>query len=428
MLNLVPFSLEAEEAVCGSALLDPDVADRVAFLKPAMFHDDEMRAVWRAVVALRERRVAADFLSVRRELEVGEYTPPVTAHRIAGLLNAVPTSTHAEHYAGIVRETWQRRSLIDAGSRIAALGYDAANLDEAMTSATRVLDAIDAGDVDADVLDMRAAIDATVEASNQANRLGVTTGLTDLDRIIGGFKPGKLYTVAGATSVGKSLTANNFALAVVRTGARVAWWSGEMGAEELVQRMAATMCGVDNWHIEQGQMDDGERERYFVAMDWLNTNAEVDFFVGAEDIHSLCGRVRRLHRARPYGLVIVDYMQQLVDGAENLPALVGQVSSNLKRLARSLDVPVIGYSQLSREINKRADKRPQLSDLYQSGRLEQDSDVVVGLYREGYYDDDPPVQGEMELLVRKHRGGRRGVARVYYHMPTLRLGNLAKGV
>lgn len=425
--SVVPTANEAEEAVIGSILLDPFAASRVAWLKPSMFHSEEMRTTYSAICNLRERRAAADFLTVRHEIETGDYQPEVSPARLASLLNVVPTSTHVEHYAGLVRTAWQRRALIDAGSLIARIGYEAEDMTKAMIQAQDAVRRIDAGDALTGAVDMGQAIDDAVEAQAQATRRGLSTGLADLDRLLGGWKPGKLYTVAGATGVGKTITACNFALAAVRAGARVAWWSGEMGHEELVMRLAANVANVDSWLVEQDQMGDDQRERYFDALNWLTENARIDFLRrGCPTVQTLADAVARKHQSTPYGLVIVDYMQRMVAAADNLPALVGQVSTVLKDLSLDLDVPVIGYSQLSREINKRQDRRPQLSDLYYSGRVEQDSDVVVALYREGYELDTPPVQGEMEMLVRKHRGGRLGVARVYYNMPTLKLGDLAR--
>jgi replicative DNA helicase len=411
----IPYNLEAEEAVLGSILIDREAIIKVAaFLRPDDFFSERNGTIYRVVRDLYDRQMPGDFLTVTDDLQRLNLTERVGGiSYVSDLVSAVPTAAHVEYYGHIVERTATMRRLIQAGGEIAALGYDdAENVEQALDRAQQVLFRVSERRISRDFSHIGAAVSTFHDqlgylVEHRGEIMGVRTGFADLDRITGGLRASDLIILAGRPSVGKTGLALTMARnAAIRFGQAVAIFSLEMSVNQLVQRLLASEANIDSQVLRTGYIDDYEWHRINNAFGVLNeAPIYIDDTAGLTAME-LRSKARRLKAEADIKLIIVDYLQLMAgSGRENRTQEVGEISRSLKGLARELDVPVVALSQLSRAVEHRPDHRPILSDLRESGSIEQDADIVMFVHREELYDQDTERRNIADLLIAKHRNG-----------------------
>lgn len=425
--KMVPSNLEAEQAVLGALLIDPDAIIKVApIVRSEDFYLEKHAWIFESVYALHERREPVDFLTVVAELERrNKLTDAGGAAYITALINAVPTAIHVEHYAQIVERTSTLRRLIGASGEIAGLAYDGSDdIDAVIDRAEEVIFAVAQRRMTREMIPMRVAVAQFIDRldyvqKHQGEILGVPTGFIDLDRLLGGFQPSDLVIVAGRPGSGKTA----FALSILQKAAiakkkRVALFSLEMSAEQLVQRMVAGMAVIDSQNLRIGKIKDEEWTKLVQVTGELS---EAQIFIDDSAVVTpleIRAKARRLQSEYGLDMVVIDYLQLMTirGRIENRVQEISQISRQLKELARELKVPVVALSQLSRAVESRQDHRPQLADLRESGSIEQDADVVIFIYREKtYYPTLEKWEAAhphkewpdkiAEIIVAKHRHG-----------------------
>jgi replicative DNA helicase len=412
--KMPPQNIEAEQSVLGSLLIDKDAIVKIAeSLKPDHFYRDQHAEIFNAILALYEKRLPADVVTLTDELKArGKYDFVGGASYLTTLVNSVPTSAHVEYYTSIVKDKAVKRQLIAASSAITeeAFSEDLATLD-LLDNAERMLFGISQESLRQNFIPIKDALaesfDRLDELHKKAGSLrGVPTGFPDLDKKLSGLQDSNLLVLAARPSVGKTTLAMNIVHHIgTKEKIPVGIFSLEMSKEQLVDLMLASEADVDAWKITAGNLNDDEFDRINTAMGEL---AEAPIYIDDTpgiSIMEMRTKARRLQIEHGLKMLVVDYLQ-LVHGRnlENRVQEVSEISQALKNLARELRIPVLALSQLSRAIEQRGgDKRPQLSDLRESGAIEQDADVVMFLFRE-----DPEDHENIKLLVSKHRSGATG--------------------
>jgi replicative DNA helicase len=412
-----PQNLEAEESVLGAMMLSPGAIGAVSeILDGGDFYRESHAKIYRAALALYAKGEPVDAITLTDELEErGELDPVGGRPRLHELAALVPATANAGHYARIVREMATLRGLIRAGNEVSRLGWErpgetAHLVDRAEQvvfdlSQSRV--STEFSHIESLLKESFERITALYEAGAEVT--GVPSGFKDLDRITSGFQPGNLIVLAARPSMGKSALglcmAANLA---VRAEVPVALFTLEMSKAEVTQRLMCSEAKVESQRLRTGKLAADDWPRLTAACDKL---AKAPVYVddtGSITMMEIRSKARRLKSREPrLGLIIVDYLQLMTSGttAENRVQEVSQISRSLKVLARDLDVPILAMSQLSRAVEQRHDKRPILSDLRESGSIEQDADLVAFIYRDEYYNDETDQQGLAEVIVAKHRNG-----------------------
>ncbi|MBN2148434.1 MAG: replicative DNA helicase [Anaerolineales bacterium] len=387
-VQVIPHSREAEEAVLGAVLINPEAYFDVAqFLREDDFYIYRHRWIWQAFSRLNERRSPIDFLTVREELEqIGQLAEVGGPAYLAALINNVPTSLHAEAYGHIVEQTAIRRRMITAANDIAKLAYqEDMSLEASMDEAEKAIFGVSERRTTRDLQPIKQVLSEVYDRVDQVahrgeDALGVPSGFIDLDRLLGGMQPSDFLIIAGRPGTGKT----SFMLSAVKNAAQtykkhIAIFSMEMSNEQLVQRLISQETGIDTHHLRTGKLTDDEWGLFAHAVEVLGDNIIfLDDTPGLTPLQ-LRTKCRRLHMEYHLDLVIVDYLQLMSGGtrSENRVQEVSYISRNMKILARELDVPVLAAAQLSRAIEQRADKEPQLSDLRESGCLTGDTRVTL---------------------------------------------------
>ncbi|MFN2198968.1 MAG: replicative DNA helicase [Anaerolineales bacterium] len=434
--QIVPHSREAEEAVIGAVLINPEAYYDVAqFLKVDDYYFHRNRYIWEAFVRLNERRTPIDFLTVSEELEqMGRLAEIGGAAYLTALINNVPTSLHAEAYGHIVEETAIRRRMIEAANQIAKLAYqEEIGIGAVMDDAEKAIFGVSERRLTRDLQSIQEVLgdyyDRIGQLAGRDDELfGVPTGFLDLDKLLGGLQPSDLLIVAGRPGQGKT----GFLLTLAKNAAqlykkKVAIFSLEMSNEQLVQRILAQETAIDMQRLRTGKLEDSEWPLFTQAIETLgNTRVFLDDTPGITPMQ-LRTKCRRLHMEYGLDLIIVDYLQLMSGGGrnENRVQEVSFISRNLKVLARELNVPVFAAAQLSRAVEQRADKRPVLSDLRESGSLEQDADIVMFIYRPDQYEQDTVKQNLAEIIVAKHRNGPVGSVELVFRKSLAKFENAA---
>ncbi|RMH16902.1 MAG: replicative DNA helicase [Gemmatimonadetes bacterium] len=435
-----PYSLEAEISVLGGMLLDKDaVARAVEIVNDSMFYREANRRLYRAMVRLFERGSVVDVVTVAEELKkTGELDDVGGPEYLAELLDAVPTAANVEYHARIVREKALLRRLIDAASGIIRDVYDQGErtVEEVLdTAEQRVFQVAQSHDRQGFVW-IKEVLWPTFEhieklQESKGGITGVPTGFPDLDRMTTGLQPGDLVIVAARPSMGKTSWVMNVAQnAAIEHGVPVAIFSLEMSKEQLVQRLLCSEGRVDAQKLRRGRLSPEEYQRLAQAAGHLNTAPMwIDDSPGST-VLEMRAKARRLKSEVNLGMLVIDYMQLMAGHrrTESRVQEVSEISRGLKALARELEVPVVALSQLSRGPEQRTDKRPMLSDLRESGSIEQDADLVMFLYRPEYYaslDERPELEGKAELIVAKQRNGPTGVVNLYFHKAYTRFDSAA---
>ncbi len=424
----VPQNIEAEAAVLGALLIDAEAIYRVLpFLRAEDFYLEKHRLIYAAIVALHERREPLDLLTLTTELSQREQLAAVGGPAyLAQLVNAVPSAINVESYGRIVEQAAVRRRLLEAASTIARLAYqESLPIEQVVDRAEQTIFGISEKRVTRDLQPIQEVVQHYYERvdylySHRGEPMGVPSGFSDLDKILGGFQRSDLVILAARPGVGKTSLMLAFALRAAERRRTVGIFSLEMSAEQIVQRMVSAYSRIDAHRLRLGEIEEDEWERFYDAIARLS---ELPIYIDDTPAVSplqVRTKCRRLQSERGLDLVIVDYLQLMNADlrTENRVQEVSYISRMLKSLARELDVPVIAASQLSRAVEQRADKRPVLSDLRESGSLEQDADVVMFIYREDPSGSEalPPERANLaEIIVAKHRSGPTGSVSLYFN-------------
>jgi len=435
--KLLPQNIEAECGVLGSIIIDPEAIVQIAdFLHPDDFYRDAHRTIYTVVVQLYEQREPADFITICDELESQNKLEEVGgAGYITALINQVPTSANIEYYGRIVERTAILRRLIHAAGQIAALGYEEADANVAMDKSEQLIFGITQRHTRSDFSALRDLLAGYMEKLDLLHQrrgaiVGVPTGFNDLDRLTGGLQRSDLIILAARPAVGKTSLCLSIAHnSAIRFNQSIAVFSLEMSKEQLVQRLLSMEAGIDQQRLRTGWIEDAEWERIENAMSTLSSaKLWIDDTAGISTME-MRSKARRLQAEQGIDMIIVDYlqlMQSSVGGkrTDNRVQEVSEISRNLKGLARELNVPVLALAQLSRTVESRQSKVPQLSDLRESGSIEQDADVVMFIYREDVYNPDTERKNIADIIIAKHRNGPVGEISLYFQASQTRFRDL----
>ena len=453
--RLPPHDIAAEESVIGSILIDGDSLSRVAsFLRPQDFYGEKNRWCFEAFLALFERSEAINQITVSHELSLHRSRGEEQENRLeeiggsaylSHLVMVVPTSVHIEYYARIVQRTSIMRQLIDVGGRISEIGLHEsdADTDAALSRAEDLLFRIRAGRGSGDFVHIREVLDTYMEESaalhgpDAAHISPVATGFPGIDNLLGnGMQRSDMIVLAARPSLGKSTLAFNIARAAADSGNRVGIFSLEMSRDQIGMRLLASEADVDSYRIRIGLLSNDEESR---LLDAIGVLSDLPVYIDDTPIQTIVdmrGKARRLKSERGLDLVIIDYLQLIGGGGriDNRAQEMGEISRSIKGMARDLDVPVIACSQLSRAIEQRPNHRPLLSDLRESGSIEQDADVVAFIHREDVYvsredwekrnPTEPYPQNIAEIIFSKHRNGPVGTVPLYFRNDLVRFESL----
>ena len=445
----IPHDSEAEKAVLGAIFIDPEaIADASAVVSPDDFYERANRLIFQAMLELSDRGDAIDPLTLQDELTKNNQLDDIGGiSYVSQLALSTPTAEHVTYYAKIVHRKSLLRRLISASQKIITNAIDGSDdvtdiLDDAESEIMNVSSENNTGGFRI----IKDIVNSTVEDINNipddGNMVtGLPTGFQELDKMTTGFHDDELIIIAARPGVGKTSFALNVAQFVgLRTDKTVAMFSLEMSGEQLVQRMLASEGLINSQHLRTGQLDEQEWKKLIVASGSLaNTSIYIDDTPGIK-MSEIRAKSRRLAKEKGnLGLIVIDYLQ-LIEGprSESRQQEVSAISRQLKKLAKELHVPVIALSQLSRSVEQRQDKRPVLSDIRESGSIEQDADIVSFLYRDDYYRDEDEDgddsengevgaeadNGEVEVIIEKNRSGSRGTVKLMFSKPYNRFSNL----
>jgi len=435
--KLLPQNIEAECGVLGSIIIDPEaIVQPSDFLHADDFYRDAHHTIYEVILQLYEEHEPADFITICDELERRNRLEEVGgASYITSLINQVPTSGNVEFYARIVERTAILRRLIHAAGQIAAIAYEEGDADIALDKAEQLIFNISQRHARSDFTHMR---DVLAEYMNKLDKLherrgtivGVPTGFTDLDRITGGLQKSDLIVLAARPGIGKSSLALSLAHnAALKYYTSIAVFSLEMSKDQLAQRLLSMDAGIDQQRLRTGIIEEDEWDRIVYAMDTLSeSNIWIDDTAGISTME-MRSKARRLQAEHGIDLIIVDYlqlMQATIGGKrnENRVQEISEISRSLKGLARELNIPVLALAQLSRAVESRQSKVPQLSDLRESGSIEQDSDIVMFIYRDDLYNQESERKNIADIIIAKHRNGPIGEISLYFQASQTRFRDL----
>ncbi len=417
--KIPPQNIEAEQSVLGGILIENEAINRVMeILTPDDFYRDNHRKIYTALVDLSERDEPADLITITNELRKrGQLDAIGGASYIASLIDSVPTAANIEYYARIVREKAILRKLIETSTEIITQSYqDRGDVDSFLDEAEKSIFEISERRVRPSFYSIREVIKTSLDAISKLYEkkeliTGVPSGFKELDKMTAGFQPSDLIIVAGRPSMGKTAFCLNIAqFAAVERKIPVAIFSLEMSKEQLVIRMLCAQSQVEGSRLRTGFLHESDWTKLTLA---AGTLYEAPIFIddtAALSVLELRAKARRLKADHRLGLIVIDYLQ-LMKGrgkAENRQQEISEISRSLKALAKELDIPVIAVSQLSRKPEERHGNRPQLSDLRESGAIEQDADVILFVFREEVYNRQEDNQGKAEIIIGKQRNGPIG--------------------
>ncbi len=416
--KLPPQSIEAEEAILGAVLTNPFCINKIVdMIKVNSFYKPAHKIIYETILDLLRENNAIDIITVSEKLRENNKLEYVGGRSyINDLALNVVTTANVEYYAKIVHEKSIKRTLINAGSDIVTMAYESATVDETLDAAEKLIFGIAQQKTTTDLVHVKDIVTSTYQQiedryNNREDLIGVSTGFYDLDKLTSGLQSSDLIILAARPSMGKTAFALNIAQNVaIRAKAPVAIFSLEMSKEQLMQRMLCAEAEVDMQRLKSGHMQAKDWEKLLNAM---NTFADAPIYIddtpGATimDIRAKCRRVAM--EEKQLGLIVIDYLQLMEGGSggdEQRVQQISAISRGLKAIARELKVPVIALSQLSRAVEQRGSKKPMLSDLRESGAIEQDADIVMFIYREDYYSQEGVEnKGKAEIIIAKHRNG-----------------------
>lgn len=417
--KIPPQSIEAEKALLGSLMLDKEGIIKVAdFFKPEDFYKSAHSKIYQAMLELYEKQEPIDVLTITQRLEEKKELKEVgEASYLTELLNIVPTPSHLTNYAKIVKGKKVLRDLIKTAGEISSSAFDEAeDVDLILDEAEKKIFSISQQSLTQDFIPIKSELGSAWDRiekihSKKGTLRGVTTGFPKLDNILAGFQKGDLILLASRPSLGKTTLALDIARSVAKKEELpVGLFSLEMSKEQLVDRIISAEAGISLWKLRTGKLSEDDIPKIQNA---ITTLSEIPLYIddaASANVLQMRAMSRRLQAEKGLGLVIIDYLQlmQSRSWSENIVHQVTEISKSLKSLAKELNVPVLALSQLSRAVEHRPEQRPRLSDLRESGSLEQDSDVVLFIYREDKVNPNTPNPNVAEIIVAKHRNGPTG--------------------
>ncbi|MBP6882198.1 MAG: replicative DNA helicase [Candidatus Levybacteria bacterium] len=433
-LKVLPSNVDAEKSVLGSILIDKDAVNIVSeLLRSEDFYDSTNEVIYSVMLALYEQRKPIDLMTITSYLKKNKEMPKIESSYFTDLVSIVPTAANVEEYARIVKEASTKRSLVRAGTEIAELGYDdKKEVKEVLDKAESSIFAISQGNITRGFIPIKDTLSQSFDRIDELHKggeglRGVKTGFNDLDRVLSGFQKSNLIILAARPGQGKTAITLNMAQHIATKERKaVAIFSLEMSKEELVDRFLVAQADVDAWRLKTGKLSEDDFTKLSNAMGEL---ADAPIFIDDTpglNLSEMRSKARRLHMEHGLGLIIVDYLQ-LVDPGRKVESRVQEVSivsQALKNLARELSVPLLAASQLSRAVEQRGEKRPQLSDLRESGAIEQDADVVMFLYRPDMELDVSNHNIPTKMLIAKHRNGPTGEIDLLFRGDRIRFYNV----
>lgn len=434
-----PQNLDAEMSLLGAILIDDEVvADASELVAAKDFYDKRHGAIYDGMMRLYERHKPIDLLTLTEELKKKDELEVVGGSAyLTELTRYVPTAAHADSYAEIVSQKAIRRRLIKASAEISELGFDeGTNTQELLERAEAELFSVSDQSLKQDLVSIESILTESFDRIEELHRnkgqlRGIRTGYHDLDNMTAGLQRSDLIILAARPAMGKTTLVTNLAYNVATIAKLpVLFFSLEMSKEQLIDRMLADASGVDSWNIRTGNLSDDDFSKISEAMGEM---AEAPIYIDDTpglSVLEMRTKARRAAHDHPLGLIIVDYLQLMQSNGNhqgNRVQEVSEISRGLKLIARELNVPLIALSQLSRSVESRTPPIPQLSDLRESGSIEQDADIVSFIYRPGYYEpDNPEVKNITKLILAKHRNGPVGTVELYFHPERLRFMSLDK--
>lgn len=437
-LKLPPQNQEAEQSVLGGMLLDNEAIHRVVELvEPVDFYREAHRKIYQAVLDLYQRSEPADLVTVTAALKTAGALEAVGgAAYLAQLVDRVPSAANVGSYAKIIRDKAVRRRLIEGATEIADIGYrDEGNVDEFVDGAEKLIFEVAQKRLKKGFTPVKDIVKDSFKAIEQLYErreliTGVPTGYHELDRLTCGLQRSDLIIVAGRPSMGKTAFALNIVEhAAIEAGVICAVFSLEMSQDQLVRRMLCSRAEVDAGKLRGGFLSESDWPRLTRAAGLLSEAPILIDDSPALNVLEVRAKARRLQRERDLGLIIIDYLQLMrgVGRVESREREISEISRALKALAKELNIPIVALSQLNRGVESRQDKRPQLSDLRESGAIEQDADVIAFVYRDEMYNAESPDAGKAEIIIGKQRNGPTGKAVLSFRSSITRFDNLAQG-
>lgn len=434
-----PQNIDAEKSLLGAVLIDDEVmADVTEHVAADDFYDKVHGMIFGAMMRLYEKHRPVDLLTLTDELKRKKELETIGGSAyLTELTTYVPTAAHADSYAEIVKQKSVRRRLIRASGDISELGYDEeTSTDELLQKAEAEIFSVSDQTLKQDVSSLESILNDSFERleelhKNKGQLRGIRTGYRDLDNLTAGLQRSDLIILAARPAMGKTTFVTNLAYNVATIAREpVLFFSLEMSKEQLVDRMLADASGVDAWNIRTGNLSDEDFSKLSEAMGEM---AEAPIYIDDTpglSVLEMRTKARRIAHEQPLGLIIVDYLQLMQGSGRsdgNRVQEVSEISRGLKLIARELNVPLIALSQLSRSVESRSPQIPQLSDLRESGSIEQDADIVSFIYRPGYYEpDNPEFENITDLIIAKHRNGPTDKVQLYFHPERLRFMSLDK--
>ncbi|MDB5184471.1 MAG: Replicative helicase [Candidatus Saccharibacteria bacterium] len=433
-----PQNTDAEASLLGAILIDTDAVVKIAdALDATDFFEARHQKIYGAMIKLYERREALDVLTLADQLKNDGYLDMVGGPSyLTELTNFVPTAAHAEQYADIIAQKALRRRLISASAEISEMGYDESKqLKELVEEAETRLFQVSQQHVKQSIVSIETILADSFDRLDELHKdkktiRGIPTGYRDLDNMLAGLQRSDLFILAARPSMGKTAFVLNLAHKIsTQAKEPVLIFSLEMSKEQLVDRLLAMESGVDAWALRTGNLNDSDFEKIGNAMGTLGEAQILIDDTPGITVSDMRTKARREAHNRPLGLIIVDYLQLMSGGSRfggegNRVQEISEISRGLKGVARELNVPLIALSQLSRSVESRTPQIPQLSDLRESGSIEQDADVVAFLYREDYYNPESDRKNIMDVLIKKHRNGPVGGVELYFDREKQRIKSL----
>jgi len=431
-----PQNIDAEKSLLGAVLIDEEtLADISEHVTHKDFYDKRHGIIYGGMMRLYEKHKPVDLLTLTEELKRKNEIEIIGGSAyLTELTNYVPTAAHAEAYAELVAQKAVRRRLIKASGEISELGFDEeTTTQELLEKAEAELFSVSDQSLKQDLVSIESILTESFDRMEELHRnkgtlRGVRTGYRDLDNMTAGFQRSDLIILAARPAMGKTTLVTNLAYNVATVAKQpVLFFSLEMSKEQLVDRMLADASGVDAWNIRTGNLSDEDFSKLSEAMGEM---AEAPIFIDdtpGVSVLEMRTKARRAAHEQPLGLIIIDYLQLMQGsgrGDGNRVQEVSEISRGLKLIARELNVPVIALSQLSRSVESRSPQIPQLSDLRESGSIEQDADIVMFIYREAYYNPETERENITDLIIAKHRNGPTGKIELYFHPERLRFMSL----
>ncbi len=440
--KLPPQNIEAERSVLGALMLDKDAIIKVAnLIRIGDFYKETHNLIYESIIELYEKREPIDVLSLSNRLEEkGQLDKIGGSSYLTELVTSVPSSSNVAHYAKVVQKKSTLRKLIKAASEILELGYkEEEDVEKLLDQSEQKLFAVSQKYIKQDFVPIRSILESAFNRIDELHKgdhklRGIPTGFPDLDKILAGFQNSDLVILAARPSIGKTTFALDLARQIaVREKVPVGIFSLEMSSDQLIDRMLSAQSGVDLWRLRTGNLKTDEGSDDFQRIgEAMGVLSEAPIFIddaGSANVMEMRTMARRLQSEHNVGAIIIDYLQLMEgrsSGGDNRVNEISEISRALKQLARELNIPVIALSQLSRAVESRSPQIPKLSDLRESGSIEQDADIVMFLYREDREKPDTPNKNIVEVHIAKHRNGPVGKLSLYFNEASTTFKSLEK--